>query len=113
MEKNIRKIECVGENLEDFIKYGDQIPAYRFFQGGLDSRFSKKTHNYYNLGKKFSDVFDKGEDFLESLKNHVESCGECSKIMEELKTKYAEMEKEDFKGYSDQTINNLRYFGLL
>ena len=59
--------------------------------------FSKKTQNYYNLGKKFSEIFDKGDEVLKSLKNHVENCQECSKTMEELKRKYTAIKEEELK----------------
>ncbi len=109
----IKEIECVGENLEDFIRYGDQIPAYRDFQGGPDPNVSKKVQAYYILGKKFAEVFDEGEDFLESLKRHTESCEKCSKTMAELKEKYRVIKKEELEKLSEQTKDNLRYFGLL
>ena len=109
----IKEIECVGYILEDFIKYGEQIPAYRFFQGGIPENFKKKTRDYYNKGKEFSEIFDKGEDFLESLKVHTENCKGCLKTMEELKEKYQNITEEKLSELSEQSKSNLRYFGLL
>ncbi len=108
-----REIECVEENLEDFIKYGDQIPYYQDFQGGPDPRVSKKVQDYYILGKKFAESFDKGKDFLESLKAHVENCEKCSKTIIRLKEKYSTIKEEELEKLSEQTKDNLKYLGLL
>ncbi|MDP3026432.1 MAG: hypothetical protein Q8N63_01900 [Nanoarchaeota archaeon] len=108
-----REIECVGENLEDFIKYGDQVTGYRDFQGGPDPYVSKKAQNYFILGMKFGRDFDEGKDFLESLKAHSESCEKCSEIIQELKEKYKLIKEEELKKLSEQTKNNLRYFELI
>lgn len=111
-----REIECVGENLEDFIKYGDQVTGYRDFQGGPDPHASKRVQNYFVLGMKFGRDFEKGRDFLESLKAHSENCEKCSEIIPELKEKYRlikETKKEELEKLSEQTRNNLRDFGLI
>ena len=108
-----REIGCVGENLEDFIKYGDQIPAYRDFQGGPDPHSSKRVQDYYILGKKFAEFFDEGKDFLESLKQHTENCEKCSKTIGELKGKYKELEIREIEKLTKETKSNLRYFGLI
>ena len=108
-----REIECVGENLEDFIRYGDQIPAYRDFQGGPDPHSSKRVQDYYILGRKFAEFFDKGEDFLESLRAHTENCKECSGRIEVLKEKYSLIKKEELEKLTKETKANLRYFGLI
>ena len=110
----IKEIDCVGENLEGFILYGDQVPDYKCFSGELNpEKCDKRTIDYYNKGRIFAEQFDKGKDFLESLKVHVEKCEKCSENMKELKTKYSKLEKEKIGKINDNEKKNLEYFELL
>lgn len=110
----IKEIECVEENLEGFILHGEQIPVYVDFSGEPNPRkCDKKTIDYYHKGKGFAEQFDKGEDFLESLKVHAEKCEKCLRNMDELKAKYNKLGKEEIKKMNNAEIKNLKYFGLL
>ncbi len=110
----IKEIECVEENLEGFILHGEQVPVYVDFSGEPNpKKCNKKTIDYYHQGKRFAKQFSDGEDFLESLKVHAEKCEKCLKNMDELKTKYNMLRKEEIKKMNDTEIKNLKYFGLL
>ena len=110
----IKEIECVEENLEEFILHGEQIPVYADFSGEPNPRkCDKKTIDYYHKGRGFAEQFSNGEDFLESLNAHTKKCEKCLRNMDELKAKYNGLKKEEIKKMSDAEIKNLRYFSLL
>jgi len=109
-----KQIKCPNKNLEGFIKYGEQVPAYRFISGNADPKqFNQKSINHYNLGKEYSKQFDEGNDFLESLRIHVNNCERCHMGLKEMKNKYSKLEKEGIERLDRQVRINLEYFGLL
>ena len=110
----VKEIECPGGNLEDFILYGEQVPAYRSFHGEPDpEKTDKKIIEYYRKGNKYAEQFKDGKEFIASLIAHVGLCHKCSEEKGELEIKYKNINKEELKKLTKQQINNLRDFNLL
>jgi len=112
--RNKSEFPCFEKYLEVFLRYWNQIPAYRSFSKTLDvetpSKFSK--HPYFQNARRLADEFETAEEIADLGKEHIPTCPHCSPCFKEIKRKYEEMSPDDINKLTPQEKNNLKYYGI-